>query len=507
MTRAPFTFLFLIASSLLAAAQSGTKASEEFKALLTPYDEQSPLLSPDGKTMFVTIANHEQNIGGKADLGDIWISTRNEAGWSSLVHAGPNINNRAYNAVVGFSVDGKQLFLVNHYAANGETAKTQGFALSYKTSAGWTAPQNIYIPYFLNKSQLISGTIRDDVFIFSVESYSTLGGEDLYVSLKYGNGWTEPLNLGHVINTPFQEVSPWLSEDKRTLYFSSNHSRGMGSFDIYSSVRLDNGWTSWSKPLNLGPTVNSDGRELYYSKLKNGTSIFTTTKNSDAYGDIRTVQDAIIDSALRAAINLPGTVKIRGTVVNTKTNSPIANARLIFRSTVSKEIATSSFGEFEIDVPLPSQYNIEVSAAMFINSLEKLDINSLDIPILEMNFKLQPIEVGAIVNLKSVLFEQGSTTLLGESNDELDVVVDFLKSNPKVEIELEGHTDNRGDAKKNVTLSELRVQQVKNYLVAKGISGKRIRGRGYGGQRPIANSDTEEARKMNRRVEFVITKD
>jgi outer membrane protein OmpA-like peptidoglycan-associated protein len=123
-----------------------------------------------------------------------------------------------------------------------------------------------------------------------------------------------------------------------------------------------------------------------------------------------------------------------------------------------------------------------------------------------MNFKLQPIEVGAIVNLKSVLFELGTTTLLEESYSELNVVVDFLNTNPKVEIELEGHTDNRGDSKKNVVLSQQRVDKIKSYLVSKGISGKRIKGKGFGGSRPIATNNTEEARRLNRRVEFRIVK-
>jgi OmpA-OmpF porin, OOP family len=125
---------------------------------------------------------------------------------------------------------------------------------------------------------------------------------------------------------------------------------------------------------------------------------------------------------------------------------------------------------------------------------------------LQMNFKLQPIEVGASVNLKSVLFELGTTELLEESYSELNVVVDFLNANPRVEIILEGHTDNRGDRVKNLLLSQQRVDKIKAYLVSKGINGKRIRGKGYGGSRPVATSDSEEARKLNRRVEFRILK-
>ena len=124
-----------------------------------------------------------------------------------------------------------------------------------------------------------------------------------------------------------------------------------------------------------------------------------------------------------------------------------------------------------------------------------------------MNFKLQPIEIGATVNLKSVLFQQSTPNLLPESNDELDLIVSFLKVNPKVEILLSGHTDNRGVHDHNVRLSQKRVERVKAYLVSKGISGKRIAGKGFGGLKPIAANDTEETRRLNRRVEFTIVKD
>ena len=123
-----------------------------------------------------------------------------------------------------------------------------------------------------------------------------------------------------------------------------------------------------------------------------------------------------------------------------------------------------------------------------------------------MNFKLQPIEVGTTVNLKNVLFEQSKTLLLTQSYSELDMVASFLTANPNVKIELAGHTDNRGIPAQNVKLSQARVDKVKDYLVEKGISKKRITGKGYGGSKPIASNDTEETRQLNRRVEFVIKK-
>jgi outer membrane protein OmpA-like peptidoglycan-associated protein len=123
-----------------------------------------------------------------------------------------------------------------------------------------------------------------------------------------------------------------------------------------------------------------------------------------------------------------------------------------------------------------------------------------------MNFKLQPIEVGTTVRLKNVLFMQSKPELLPDSYPEHNEVVEFMKTNPYVEIELAGHTDNRGSFRQLMSLSQQRVNKVKGYLVSKGISANRIAGKGYGGSKPIASNETEESRILNRRVEFIIKK-
>jgi outer membrane protein OmpA-like peptidoglycan-associated protein len=157
-----------------------------------------------------------------------------------------------------------------------------------------------------------------------------------------------------------------------------------------------------------------------------------------------------------------------------------------------------------MSVPAPKQYTIRIQAGGYVSTLEKLDAGQSAIKDLEMNFSLQPIEVGTSVDLSNVLFEQSKTLLLPQSYDELDMVATFLKENPKVKIELRGHTDNRGIPSQNVKLSQARVDKVKAYLVSKGIDRKRIKGKGYGGAMPIAGNDSEEGRQLNRRVEFII---
>ncbi len=501
---------------------------ESFRLINSPYDEQSPVLSPDGRRLYFTRGNHPENIGAKADPGDIWISVWMDGVWSAPVHAGQVVNDRAYNSVLGFSADGSQLFLTGHYSGSAQPAKTQGISVSKRMGNGWASPERIDIPYFLNRSTFSSGFISADgsVFVFSAETYGTVGVEDIFVSVKGADGkWTEPRNAGRSVNTQFQELCPSLSSDGQKLYFSSNGRKGFGSFDVYYCNRLDDTYLNWSEPVNLGMVINSEGRELFFREYSQwGFSLFTSTKNSDGYGDIKFFKphDPVLDTLLVVSNKVqPDTVlsfkekkyvaqdselRIYGKVTDAKSGSAIS-ARVTFTSASKKiQAETQNEREYEAIVPSTTEYSVEVSAPNYVSSLEKLDLNTIELKELEMNFRLQPVAVGTTVTLKNLLFIQSTPELLPESYPELNLVVDFLKANPQVEIELSGHTDNRGSYRALMELSQKRVNRVKSYLVSKGINPKRITGKGYGGTKPVASNDNEETRQLNRRVEFTIKK-
>jgi OOP family OmpA-OmpF porin len=523
------TLILLIATS--ATAQVANTA-----LLNSSADEQSPVLTPDGKQLFFTLSGHVQNTGGARDPGDIWVSILTESGWSAPIRTGDILNNNLHNTVAGFSADGKRMYLIGHYQP-GKQVTSQGLSVSEMTSTGWSAPKNIVIPYFKNKSPLHSGFISADekTLVFSAESYSTFGADDIYVSVKNGDKWSEPVNIGDVINTKKEELSPSLSADGRRLYFASNGHKGMGSFDIFYSDRLDDTWKNWSPPQNMGAEINTEGRELYYRESTSG-AFLTTTLNSDGEGDIRfkrrgaetpdpgqIVAAAVVPALIAPAIDSTGikeiiykpedpataaSTRIVGRISNSKTNDPVAGALVLFHSTEQQvETNATSAGAYSALLPGIREYHVRIEAPGYIGRFEKLDLQTQTMKELEMNFSLQPVEVGTTINLKSVLFVQSKPVLLEESYDELDMVVDFMKQNPKVEIELAGHTDNRGRSDQNMKLSRERVNTVKEYLVKKGIEGKRISGKGYGGTRPITENVDEETRAMNRRVEFTIVKD
>lgn len=511
------------------------QSTEKLASINSPRDEQNPILAPDGKTLYFTVSNHASNVGGAKDVGDIWFSSLTEAGWGAPIHGGPTINNSLHNTIAGFSSDGKVMFLMGHYSVAGQPVTSQGIAISIQKNGVWSAPENIRIPYFKNLTQYQSGSITPDGqnLVFSAESYRTLGAEDIYLSKKSSNGlWNEPVNLGSAINTPMQDVSPFLTPDGKRLYFSSNGRGGKGSFDVFYSDRLDDTWLNWSTPVRVDG-VNSEGRELFF-RLFGSDAFYTTTLNSDGYSDIRFYKGdqevqpekvpviiAQTDTTLNkdTALNkieevvyakeevTERLVRLFGRVSSSKTDSVLqASIYVTSVDRLPNQVQTDK-GTYTVQLPGVGEYTLKVEAPGYLGVMEKLDFRTQTVEQLEMNFRLQPVEVGTTVNLKNVLFQQSTAILLPGSYEQLNMIAEFMRSNPKIEILLSGHTDNRGYHQLNMRLSKERVDEVKKYLVAKGIAPARITGKGFGGTKPIADNESEDSRKLNRRVEFTIVKD
>ena len=239
--------------------------------------------------------------------------------------------------------------------------------------------------------------------------------------------------------------------------------------------------------------------------------------NSDGYGDVHflALNDSVaktqpvkIDNPVEPAKELPeavlpaGKIRLSGKVVNQLNGEPIP-AKITITGKERSVVQADNSGDFLILIDNKNSINLYAEDQGFIGKIENIDKSKLSGDY-QVVLSLQPVSVGTIINLGNVLFRQSTAILLEESYDELDMVVDFMNANPQIRIELSGHTDNRGDKALNIKLSTERVKRVKGYLVSKGISAKRIEGKGYGGSKPLGTNATEEGRRLNRRVEFKI---
>ncbi len=381
------------------------------------------------------------------------------------------------------------------------------------------------------------------------------GDFDIYQCLSSPDGWSEPFNLGGNINTEFWESSPAISPDKQTLYFSSNRPGGYGGKDIYMSKRTASG--KWGMAVNLGPAVNTSTDDLAPFIHADNQTLYFTSGGHPGYGGsdlyvthlgpggewsvpenlgypINTIND---DGSLIVAANgttayfasyrsdsrggldlyrfeLPKyaqakkTQWVKGKVFDKVTGKGLPSAIEVTDSETGSyvhKLVTDETGNYLVTLPGGKNYSYTVSRKgylyftdRFYLANENADSNFVkDIP-------LEPIVMNASLELKNIEFETGSAKLQPGSFTELDKLVNLLKENEAVKVEIGGHTDNTGNAAENLKLSQSRAKSVVDYLISKGIDTQRLIAKGYGSSRPIGDNAIETGRARNRRTEMKV---
>lgn len=485
-----------------------TKPERLSESINTIYDEDAPMISPDGKTIFFVRKNHPENVGGYQDRDDIWYSKLDHNGkWTPARNVGEPLNNKHNNFVQSITPDGNTILLANLYNKDGSTG--DGVSITYRTKEGWAFPEKQYIDGYLNLSKYANYYLSNDgkAILMAIEGKDSYGKLDLYVSFMEGeNKWSKPKNLGEMLNTPLNDFSPFLAADGVTLYFSSEGYPGYGEADIYVTTRLDETWTNWSEPQNLGNIVNTPGSDSKYNIPASGEyAYFATEHNSIGKKDIFRIQ-------LPKIAKPQAVVLISGKVMNERTNKPVDAKIIVEELPDGKEVAIArtdpNTGEFKIILPAGKKYGFRAIGLGFFDTNKNIDLTDVDEyqEITDENLRLNPIEVGQVVRLNNIFFETAKATLKPESFPELDRAVKFLEDNKTLEIEIAGHTDDVGPDDYNQRLSQGRAQSVADYIILNGIDSKRLIVKGYGETRPVAFNQSEEGRAMNRRVEFKVLK-
>lgn len=472
----------------------------------SPYTEISPVISADERTLFITRDEHPKNIGEKHE-DDIWYSTLNvsDSTWGPMKNIGPPLNTKGRNFLISISADNNTVLVGNEYDKTGEVIG-KGISISHRTASGWSKPRAMQIKNHYNYSEYTESCLSPDGKVLLITCYRDdgYGDKDIYYCMLLpDSSWSEPKNCGKTLNTFAPEVGPFLAADGYTLYFSSAGHPGYGSNDIFMSRRLDDSWTKWSTPKNLGPKINTDDWDAYYTVPASGKNAYLASSTKGAEEDIYKIKQP------ESAKPLP-LVLIQGVVYNSETKKPMQGA-ITYSELGSKKIlgtvqSDPQTGMFTLNLPMGKKYSFHANHSAFIPTENSVDATNLkEFKQLSVNLYLTPIKEGQSIVMNNLFFTPNKYDILKESYPELDKLYELLKTTPTLKIEIGGHTSKNSSGEKfNDDLSTNRAMAVKKYLTNKGISDERITYKGYGYTKPIYKGDDEDKQAQNRRVEFTI---
>ena len=510
-------------------------------------DDYSEVLSADGKTMF--FASRRELSKSSTYYKDtkydenIFFSTINSGEWGIASTAGKALATSLCEAPLYLNGSGEELYVYAGYQNGGD------IKVSMKKNGKWRTPSSV--PFKINSSRSeTSMTFSPDgneVWFVSDKGKAGLGGKDIYMVKKMGERkWSKPVNAGPAINTPYDEESVRFSDQGDTLWFSSAGHNTIGGFDIFYSRKDTNG--IWSQAVNYGYPVNTPWDELFYFPERgNDSSFYFVSNNSESIGGLDIFQGRIMPPEkiiVPPAPLKPDTVVIRDTVVvikeiiqappppppvaqpvpeppkelilyligkvkDSETGDPvIAKIDLIDLETnlvVATTASSDADGTYRVRLPAKKSYMADLRATGFLSDMKRINIpETYKEEVYNLDVPLVRIKVGKKVVLNNILFETGKSVLTANSYTELGRLLNIMQDDPKMKIEISGHTDNTGSQPLNFKLSEARAKAVVDFLVQKGIDPSRMEYKGFGSLQPIADNATAAGRTRNRRVEFKI---
>ncbi|MFP4527393.1 MAG: OmpA family protein [Candidatus Kapaibacterium sp.] len=480
--------------------------------------EHTPMPTADGTLMYFT--GIERDFMNRSE--DVFVCERIADEWTNARKLEASLNTMHNEAPQCISTDGNLLILFGNYP---EQIGRGDLYYSEKTDSGWTYPKLYPRPinseYFDCDAKITAdgktlifvserpGGVGETHLIHEPFHGTRYGNSDIYISFRTDTGWSEPINLGPTINTPYAERKPFLHPDGRTLYFASDGHYGLGRLDLFVSRRLrEDSWTEWSEPVNLGKEINGSGTDWGAVVSTEGSlAYFAATDRKVNYGgtDIYTIE---LPEFAR-----PNTVvTIQGTVRDCDSDwlaADIVWEDLATGERVGRLKSDPQNGHYVIVLPVGRKYGYYAEKEGYYPISKNIDLQQADSHrVVTENitlFKIDNLEKEA-VRINNVFFEFDKSRLLPESIPELERLLAMLEKHPQLKIEIAGHTDDVGTDVYNNALSQRRAKAVSNYLTDRGIDRSRITTKGYGSSQPMASNENETGRASNRRVEFRVLK-
>lgn len=471
----------------------------------TGNDEYVNAISADGSLLIFTVRSpHIEPATAKQFKEEFYYSDFSDGQWVKAQPLKQFSGGLDSEGALALSYDNQQIYFTACHQPGGYGSCDLYFSL--RTGESWSEPRNL--GPMINSSRWESQpSLSPDgkTLYFASNRQDGQGGSDIWKSVRNNDGaWNRPENLGNMINTAGDEMAPYIHADGKTLYFSSKGHPGLGGADLFMSRLKDDG--SWTKPLNLGYPINTVADEINLIVHPDGQRAYISSDLQTGKGGYDIYEFALYDAIKPLPVSY-----IKGTVRDALTRKPLdSNIELIELEHGNTAVYSKSDkinGEFIVVLPGGADYALNVNRQGYLFYSHHFALDSVVSGILNpviLDIYLKPIELGQVVILKNVFFAHDSYELETVSQAELSRLIKFMNENPEIILEISGHTDNTGSSVYNLVLSANRAKAVNDFLVNHGIPQTRIRYLGFGETVPIETNDTPEGRSVNRRTEFRI---
>ncbi len=457
----------------------------------TKFLEYFPSITIDGKQLVFTRRVNNNNE-------DFFVSNiKSNKEWGAAISLPGDVNTAQNEGAQNISQDGSILFFTGCHLPNGSGSCDLYYSLWI--NGGWSTPvsagRNINTEFWESQPSLSSDK---RTLYFAARDPIGYGGSDVYYSQLDDKGkWGIPLNLGKNINTSGDESCPFIHADNQTLYFTSTGHQGYGGEDLFMT-RRDTA-NKWGKPINLGYPINTIENEGSLIIAADGVTAYYASDRFDSRGGLD-----LYSFPIRNEMRPAATLWINGSVYDSLTKQPINGIIELIDAKTSKlvqKIQSNDSGTFFITLPTGKDYLFNVNRMGYFFYSDRFNLSKAA-PDFEYRktIPLIPLAKNTAITLDDILYETNKFNLKPESAIVIDKLITLMLANPSLVIEIDGHTDNVGIAKTNLTLSTNRAKEVVKYMTQKGIAANRLVAKGFGSTKPIADNKTENGRSKNRRT-------
>lgn len=519
------------------------------KSINSDAPEYGMIITADASVVYFT-SRRPTTTGGNKDefinewFEDIYTSQQTEKDkWTSSTNVGEPINTKGHDAAVALSPDGSKMIIYIDDKGDGNLYE------SVRKGEEWSKPKkmsdDICSPYH-EPSAWYSSDMKLLYFVSDrpVSGKGAAKDKDIYLASwdEKKEEWTNVQPLPATVNSKFDEDGIYLHPDNKTLYFSSKGHNSMGGYDVFRTVRNDDG--TWTTPENIGYPVNTVEDDVFFVVAANGRDAYMTSFREEGFGDKDLYKVTFLgpekqpllntEDVLLAGSSVPMRSKViepaveitrsqvailKGIVRDDKTKEPLESNIELIDNELNKVIAEfksdAKTGKFLVSLPGGKNYGIAVKADGYLFHSENFDVQQdSDYKEVEKIIDLKKVSVGQVIVLRNIFFDLNKYSLRPESQNELDRLTKLLTDNPTIRIEISGHTDTRGSDTYNKELSHNRAKSVVDYLIEKGIKKDRLEYMGYGEEKTIVSDSEieklrsstakEDAHQKNRRTEFKI---